>query len=136
MTTPVALKQKLARLWPHLDERGRRMVAATEALQLGHGGISQVSRACGLSRVTITKGIRELDAEPLPSGRVRRPGAGRPRLVTQDPGLPGALEGLVEPTAWGTAPLDWFEGLGLAEGLGPASLYEDQLARRLGRPRP
>jgi hypothetical protein len=109
MTTPVALKQKLARLWPHLDERGRRMVAATEALQLGHGGISQVSRACGLSRVTITKGIRELDAEPLPSGRVRRPGAGRPRLVTQDPGLPGALEGLVEPLARGDpeSPLRW-----------------------------
>ena len=109
MRTPVALKQKLARLWPHLDERGRRMVAATEALQLGHGGISQVNRACGLSRVTITMGIRELDAEPLPSGRVRRAGAGRPSLVTQDPGLPRALEGLVEPLARGDpeSPLRW-----------------------------
>jgi len=109
MTTPVALKQKLARLWPQLDERGCRMVAAAEALGLGHGGISQVSRACGLSRVTITKGIRELDAEPLPSGRVRRPGAGRPSLVTQDPGLPRALEDLVEPLARGDpeSPLRW-----------------------------
>ncbi len=109
MTTPVALEQKLARLWPHLDERGRRMVAATEALQLGHGGISRVSRACGLSRVTVTKGIRELDAEPLPSGRVRRSGAGRPSLVTQDPGLPRALEDLVEPLARGdpASPLRW-----------------------------
>jgi len=109
MITPSALEQKLARLWPHLDERGRRMVAATEALQLGHGGISQVRRACGLSRVTITKGIRELDAEPLPSGRIRRPGAGRPSLVSQDPALPRALEALVEPLARGDpeSPLRW-----------------------------
>ena len=109
MVTPDVLKRKLVRLWPHLDERGRRMVAATEALQLGYGGICQVSRACGLSRVTIAKGIQELDAEPLPSGRIRRPGAGRPKLVTQDPGLLGALEALVEPLARGDpeSPLRW-----------------------------
>jgi len=87
MVTPDVLKRRLVRLWPQLDERSRRMVAANEALQLGYGGISQVSRACGLSRVTITKGIRELDAEPLPSGRIRRAGAGRPRLLTLDPGV-------------------------------------------------
>lgn len=109
MVTPDVLKRKLVRLWPHLDERGRRMVAANEALQLGYGGICQVSRACGLSRVTISKGIRELDAEPLPTGRIRRPGAGRPKLVTQDPGLLGALEALVEPLARGDpeSPLRW-----------------------------
>jgi hypothetical protein len=62
-----------------------------------------------LSRVTIAKGIQELDAEPLPSGRIRRPGAGRPKLVTQDPGLLGALEALVEPLARGDpeSPLRW-----------------------------
>jgi len=109
MITPAAVQHKLARLWRHLDERGRRMLAANEAVELGHGGISLVSRACGLSRVTITKGIRELDAEPLPEGRIRRPGAGRPKLVTRDPGLPGALEALVEPLARGDpeSPLRW-----------------------------
>jgi hypothetical protein len=109
MMTPDVLRRKLLRLWPHLDERGRRMVAANEALQFGYGGISQVSRACGLSRVTIGKGIRELDAEPLPTGRIRRPGAGRPRLITRDPGLLQALEALVEPLARGDpeSPLRW-----------------------------
>ena len=109
MMTPAVLKRTLVRLWPHLDEHGRRMVAANEAVQFGYGGISQVSRACGLSRVTISKGIRELDAEPLPAGRIRRPGAGRPRLVTRDPGLLGALEALVEPLARGDpeSPLRW-----------------------------
>jgi hypothetical protein len=65
-----ALQQKVALLWPHLDERARRLFAASEARELGHGGVSTVSRACGLSRVTITKGLRELESSPLPAGRV------------------------------------------------------------------
>jgi len=99
----------LIQLWPHLDERGRRMVAASEALRIGRGGISQVSRACGLSRVTITKGIAELDKEPLPEGRIRRPGAGRPKLEVRDALLKTSLEALVEPLARGDpmSPLRW-----------------------------
>jgi hypothetical protein len=104
-----ALTQKVARLWPHLDERARRLFAASEARQLGHGGVSLVSRACGLSRVTITKGLQELDAPPLPAGRVRRSGGGRPALVVRDPDLPVQLEALVEPLTRGDpeSPLRW-----------------------------
>jgi hypothetical protein len=104
-----ALKQKVARLWPHLDERARRLFAASEAQQLGHGGISLVSRACRLSRVTITKGVAELAAPPLPAGRIRRPGGGRPALVARDPDLPDRLEQLVEPLTRGDpeSPLRW-----------------------------
>lgn len=103
------LQEKLRRLWPHLNERGRRMLAAAEAMEIGHGGVSLVSRACGLSRVTITKGMRELAEGPLREGRVRRPGAGRKKLVVHDPKLPGALESLVEPLARGDpqSPLRW-----------------------------
>ena len=103
------LKQKFARIWPHLDERARRVIAANEARQLGHGGVSCVSRACGLSRVTITKGLRELRARPLPPGRLRRAGGGRPGLVQRDPALLRLLEDLVEPLARGdpASPLRW-----------------------------
>jgi len=85
------------------------MFAANEALQQGRGGISRVSRACGLSRVTITKGTREINGEPLPAGRIRCPGAGRPRHETRDPAFPGVLESLVEPLARGDpqSPLRW-----------------------------
>nr|HQH72520.1 ISAzo13 family transposase [bacterium] len=109
MATPAALRRKFAQVWPHLDERARRLVAASEALQHGYGGIMQVSRACGLSRLTIAKGIRELAAAPLPPGRIRRPGAGRRRLTVQDPALPQQLEALVEPLARGdpASPLRW-----------------------------
>jgi hypothetical protein len=58
------LRVKLGQMWPRLNERSRRMVAAAEAREAGYGGVSLVSRACGLSRVTITKGLRELDAVP------------------------------------------------------------------------
>jgi Rhodopirellula transposase DDE domain len=109
MAIPQELDRKFAQVWPHLDERARRLVAATEAVQLGYGGIARVSAACGLSRVTITKGVRELAAAPLAPGRVRRPGAGRPALIAQDPTLPRRLEALVEPLARGDpeSPLRW-----------------------------
>lgn len=101
--------QQLMQLWPHLHERARRMVAAAEALRLGRGGITQVSRVCGLSRVTITKGIAELNEAPLPEGRIRRAGAGRPRLEVRDSSLQEALDALVEPLARGDpmCPLRW-----------------------------
>lgn len=84
-------------------------MAANEALHDGYGGISRISRACGLSRVTITKGVRELDEDPVAAGRIRRPGAGRHKLLVRDPELPRALETLVEPLARGDpqSPLRW-----------------------------
>jgi hypothetical protein len=103
------LREKVAVLWPHLDERARRLFAAGEARVLGRGGISLVSRVCGLSRVTITKGLRELDEAPLPAGRVRRPGAGRPRIEVRDPQILERLDTLVEPLSRGDpgSPLRW-----------------------------
>jgi Rhodopirellula transposase DDE domain len=103
------LTEKLRRVWPHLNERGRRMVAAAEAAAIGYGGVSAVSRACGLSRVTITQGMRDLHEVPLPEGRVRRPGSGRKSIVVHDPALPQALDALVEPLARGDpmSPLRW-----------------------------
>lgn len=103
------LREKVAALWPHLNERGRRMLAASEARTLGFGGVSEVSRVCGLSRTTITKAMRELDEPPLPEGRVRRAGGGRRALTKRDPGLLERLERLVEPLARGDpeSPLRW-----------------------------
>lgn len=103
------LKKKLRQMWPHLNERGRRMLASAEALHAGYGGVSLVSRACGLSRVTITKGIKELAQAPMSVERVRLPGGGRRRLQILDPELPGVLESLVEPLTRGDpeSPLRW-----------------------------
>ena len=72
-------------------------MAATEAVSLGYGGVSLVSRACGLSRKAIRKGIVELESRTKPMvGRVRRPGAGRKSLTESDPKLVATLEALID----------------------------------------
>ena len=97
-----------------MSEQMRRLWAATEARALGYGGISTVARAVGLTRPTITAGMKELgDARELipmaPRHRVRREGAGRPRITESDAGLRQAREKLVEPTTRGhpMSPLRW-----------------------------
>jgi len=97
-------------VWPLLDERTRRLVAANEARALGRGGISKVSRACGLSRKAIAKGIEEIEGGIAPPpGRVRQSGAGRKKITDHDPGLADALERLIDPDTRGDpeTPLRW-----------------------------
>ena len=110
MKTLTQLQQKFAPLWPLLDERTRRLTAASEARALGHGGVSQVSRACGLSRKAIAKGLREMDEGTVPPpGRIRRPGGGRKKILAHDPRLPAALDRLIDPETRGDpeSPLRW-----------------------------
>lgn len=71
-------------------------MAATEAMSLGFGGVSVVSRACGLSRKAIHKGIHELEEGKPLVGRIRRPGAGRKAITVSDPELVQTLEGLID----------------------------------------
>jgi len=92
-----------------LDERSRRLWAAAESRALGYGGDALVSAATGLARETIRKGRRELETGAQVSGRVRRPGAGRPTLGDSQPGIKEALELLVDPLTRGDpmSPLRW-----------------------------
>ena len=94
---------------PLLDERARRLWAAAESLAIGYGGDALVSSATGLARETIRNGRRELAEGTAPTGRIRRPGAGRPSLEVDQPGLTAALERLVDPLTRGdpTSPLRW-----------------------------
>ncbi len=101
MIDTTGLKAKFEGMWPHLDERTRRLVAASEAVQLGRGGIATVSRACGLSRITIAKGISELSREPLEEKHVRRSGGGRKKIEMNDTSLLDELDKLVEPLTRG-----------------------------------
>ena len=97
MNTLSELKRKFRSAWPHLDERTRRIMAGSEAVSLGYGGVALVRRACGLSRKAIAKGIRELQSGSRPLvGRVRRPGAGRKSITQSDPRLVQTLEALIE----------------------------------------
>src|ERR1700694_3414517 len=94
MSTLAELRQKFLSVWPLLDERTRRIMAANEAVSLGFGGISVVHLACGLSRRAIAKGIREIQEGVVPSeGRIPCPGAGRTYITVYGPHLLGGLGG-------------------------------------------
>ena len=103
------LAAKFQAIFPHLDERQRRLLMGAEARSLGHGGIRLVARAAGVREATVSLGAAELDSGAEPLGRVRRPGGGRKRAADLDSGLLPALLALVEPDARGDpmSPLRW-----------------------------
>lgn len=108
-----SIRRRFESLRPDMDERMRRHWAAAEARELGWGGVTAVATAIGLSRTTITVGLRELKEREAgasaTSKRIRRRGGGRKRRTETDPDLRSALEKLVEPTARGDpeSPLRW-----------------------------
>jgi hypothetical protein len=98
-------------LLPHLNERQRRLLLATEARLLGHGGVRAVAEVAGVSETTVRAGVFELEEgqAPFPEGRVRRQGGGRKSAADLDPELVPALLALVEPDERGDpeSPLRW-----------------------------
>ena len=104
-----AIVEKYVAISPVLDERARRLWAATEARAIGYGGDALVSAATGLARETIRNGRREIEHGVDVTGRVRRAGAGRPGIEQAQPGIKEALEQLVDPLSRGdpTSPLRW-----------------------------
>jgi hypothetical protein len=131
MSNLEVIQKKYQALYPFLNERQRRLWAATEAQAVGHGGVTLVSQATGLGRKAIHRGLRELETistetpEPLPAeaatdeeedppsegssegiavllpGRLRLPGGGRKRLTVKDPTILEDLETLVDPVTRG-----------------------------------
>src|SRR6476469_9400718 len=103
--TRQVLAAKFEAIFPHLDERQRRLLMGAEARALGHGGIRVVARAAGVREATVSLGVDELDSGAEPLGRARRPGGGRKRAAELDP----ALLALVEPEERGDpmSPLRW-----------------------------
>src|SRR5437867_368371 len=111
-----SLEEKWAVMARELDEKARRLWAASEAKSLGYGGISAVARATGLAIETIRSGIRDFDKPPeqVENGlcvqrRIRSKGAGRKPVTQKDPALLQALGILVESTTRGDpmSPLRW-----------------------------
>jgi len=106
-----AIRTRYQAIAPLVDERARRLFAGAEAATIGRGGIAAVARATGLSLPTVRRGVRDVQGKgpALPKGRIRRPGAGRPKATMRDPKLREDLERLIEPTTRGDpeSPLRW-----------------------------
>lgn len=92
-----AIRSRFKTLAPHLDERARRLFAASEAHAGGRGGVAAVAAATGVARSTIGRGLAELQNKEIRlSGRIRRPGGGRKPKTDTEPGLLEALGDLVQ----------------------------------------
>jgi len=102
------IRERFTTLASFLDERCRRLLAATEAFAAGYGGIAAVALATGMAPSTIGRGLKQL-AQDEPTQRIRRPGAGRKPAIVKDLTLLPDLEALVEPTTRGDpqSPLRW-----------------------------
>jgi transposase len=107
-----ATAERITSTLPLLDERQRRLYLANEARAIGYGGVSQVSRASGVSRPTIIRGLREASAEgyePENTDRCRKAGGGRKLTEESDPDVLVLLEKMLEPHTKGDpeSPLRW-----------------------------
>lgn len=101
---------KYQMLAPALNERTLRIFAAAEALSLGRGGISLVSRSLEITRDRISRGIKDIKSQKkLPPDRVRRKGGGRKKLLASAPTLKADIEALISPYTRGDpeSPLRW-----------------------------
>ena len=91
----VALERRISQTIPMLNEYQRRRYLSIEAKSLGRGGISMISRISGVSRQTLTEGVKELDNPEPPSDRIRKKGGGRKPVWEIQPGILAQLEELV-----------------------------------------
>ena len=142
MIDVAAIKARFDALAPFLDERGRRLVAASEAQAAGRGGVMTVAAVTGVARSTIDRGLAELDlGRDELCGRTRRVGGGRKAATDKHPGLLDALAELVQSAIRGDpeAALLWVSKSQrhLAEALGERGFAAShklvgRLLRRLG----
>jgi transposase len=89
-------------LAPFLDEKTHRLMIAAESKVIGHGGIGVVSKSTGVSRTTISTGLKELrNPELIDTNRIRKVGGGRKKAVEKLPAIEEALENLIEPALRG-----------------------------------
>jgi DDE family transposase len=109
MVDTSAIRERFTAIGGSLNERSRRLFAAAEARTAGYGGIAAASRATGIARSTIGRGLKDLTDPGALSGVVRRPGSGQPTLTARDPTLLEDLRELLEPATMGDPmrPLLW-----------------------------
>ena len=103
------LKVKLSIMLPELSEKQKRLLVATEALALGHGGIKMLSGITGMSKNTISRGIREIESGDTNCKRSRRGGGGRKKVEDKYPEIVQLIENIIEPASRGDpeSPLQW-----------------------------
>ena len=107
------VKRKYDFLLPLLNEKQKRLMLASDAIYLGHGGITKVSLSSGITRATIHNGLNEMNNKTIEelsvNNRIRKEGAGRKSITEKDPTLIEDLDALISPITRGDpmSPLRW-----------------------------
>jgi transposase len=98
------LSERVTSVLPMLNEIQSRQYLATEARLIGRGGISLISRISGVTRVTITKGLKEINSpsyQPNPNSKIRSAGGGRKSKINNHPELLKIIEDIIDPYTHG-----------------------------------
>jgi hypothetical protein len=104
------IKKRYDMMAPFLDEKQRRLLAGTEAVVYGTGGLKSISALLGMSTATVSRGMEEArNPETIEQDRIRQPGGGRKPATEIDPELTKDLEQLISPGTRGDpqSPLRW-----------------------------
>ena len=104
------LRNKYLDILPELNERSRKIWAASESKLLGYGGIRLVSKATGIAESTIQIGLKEvLHKDTAPPNRIRYAGGGRPSLESKESNLIDKILSIADIDSIGSpeSPLRW-----------------------------
>lgn len=129
MEKKAIIKRRIETVSSMLNERQKRLYLAAEAESLGWGGITYISEISGVDCNTISAGLKELaNGRAGTNGgeednrvkniegttwdgrqRIRKPGAGRPKIEETQPGITEATLALVDKESYGNPenPLRW-----------------------------
>jgi hypothetical protein len=104
-----ALQEKYVKIMPYFNEKQKRLFVATEAIALGYGGVSTVSRLTGISRTTIKKGQEELDTPQIDINKIRKEGSGPTAIHRENKQLISKIENILDESTRGDpmSPLKW-----------------------------
>ena len=84
-------ESKIKTMMRLLNEKQKRLYLASEAIAIGRGGVTEVSRISGISRSVITAGIKDIkdgDGKVLSiDAPIRRKGAGRKPITETQLGM-------------------------------------------------
>jgi hypothetical protein len=100
-------QKTFANILCQLNEKQQRLYVASEALRIGYGGITKVSFESGVSRVTISKGVHELQKGVVNDGRIRAIGGGRKSTEKKQEGILEAICKIANPKGDPESPLLW-----------------------------
>jgi len=95
------MEEHIQRMLSFLDERQKRLFLASEAKAIGYRGISIVSRISGMSRTTITRGMRELESGEEYNNKVRQKGGGRNYVENKYPDIVDRIRAIIDDETYG-----------------------------------